>query len=368
MSDYRIPILISPRLNKVSTSKMDLLRRFNLYGSSLNTQSQGEVRNFVIFGNIKFSNQNLNLEFIDYHYFGNNLFAQAISIISHLRSNPKKRFCLIAGDLWFGGVLTLFLKIFFPKRLTLQISIHGLPHFSRNPVIAVIKSHLFQILLSQANSVRVVSKFLVGYLYSVSSVSLSKIFVSPIPIEIPKCESAFPRYIDIAVIGRLHNERGIKEAMRISESVSDFSTEKAISIQFIGDGPLKPSLIDWRESLQFPDHITIRGNLTSSEVFETLANTKILLSCAPSEGYGLSLREAIISGTYVVARNNPGTLELQKFFPEAIFLYEDASEAQKLVLDILESKMKDFDPSDFRKRQEEYDQESLKLLVDSWIY
>jgi glycosyltransferase involved in cell wall biosynthesis len=92
----------------------------------------------------------------------------------------------------------------------------------------------------------------------------------------------------------------------------------------------------------------------------------MLLNCAPSEGYGLAMREAILSGTPVIALRNEGTSELKSKFPEMVFLFNTVDEAvreikahlgQEVSLDLVKK---------YRQEQAASDEIAVQSLIDSW--
>jgi hypothetical protein len=103
------------------------------------------------------------------------------------------------------------------------------------------------------------------------------------------------------------------------------------------------------------------------EVKSFLAKSDLLISLAPEEGYGLALREAVLSGVHVLARRNNGTSDVLLRFPGRIDLIENASEAFEFV--------KRFKPVDedlgelteIRNVQELSDSRNIEALVMSWI-
>jgi hypothetical protein len=56
-----------------------------------------------------------------------------------------------------------------------------------------------------------------------------------------------------------------------------------------------------------------------------------LLVCAPQEGYGLSIREAVMQGVFVIALENKGTREARELFPESVYLFKTVDEAAALM-------------------------------------
>jgi glycosyltransferase involved in cell wall biosynthesis len=327
-------------------------------------ETQGEINGLIVLGNIpKFSFVEV-CPFVDYQYLGKSFLSQLAFGISFLRARQSKLICLIGGDVWLGGAQVMILSALFPSKTRTQISFHGIPNLTNNLILKVLRSLYLKILISRVDSIRVVSKSLLKILASKHEIESKKLFISPVPISIPSEIRLTVKSIEISVVGRLHPERGILESMQIFDLLA--SLDRAPSIHFFGDGPLKRNLQDWRDSHSSSEKIFLHGHLPNSLIASHLASTRILLSCAPEEGYGLSLREALVSGAYVVARSNSGTLELSRQFPNAVYLFENVLEAKNLILGLLANESDLFDPEDITKRQRALDEKSLKFLAKSW--
>jgi glycosyltransferase involved in cell wall biosynthesis len=365
MRDFRRPILIAPRLGAVSTPIAELFERFNVYGQALNSATGGGVNKLLILGSTPETQVSGNHDFIEYSYVGKNPIFQFFRILIRLRSYPGEKFCFIAGDIWLGGLQTLILKAIFSSRSVIQISIHGIPSYSSNLVIKPMKIFFFRYLLSHVNSIRVVSNALATRLFSSSQFKDKQIFVAPVPLRVPEIFPQIKKSIDVAIVGRLHPERGVREATQILELL--ISSEQTISIQILGDGPLFGEVQEWRSSLSKPDCVVLLGHVQNLIVSNKLLATRILLSCAPEEGYGLALREALCCGAYVVARRNSGTQELLDLFPEAVFLFDTQAQALETLLGILTENFSSFDNQKVIQKQRLLDGESLSRLALSWI-
>jgi glycosyltransferase involved in cell wall biosynthesis len=302
--------------------------------------------------------------FVDYQYIGASFLRQIIHTISFLRSHSTQHICLIGGDIWIGGIQITLLNVLFSSRTRTQISIHGIPNLTNNVINRFLRRVYLRLLFSKVDSIRAVSRPLIDFLTSSYRVNKNKFFVSPIPVAMPTEHSLRVRDIDIAIVGRLHPERGTYESMQIIDLFS--SMAQTPSVHFFGDGPLRQSLQAWMNSKPNHELISLHGHLTNTEIVRHLGLTRILLSCAPEEGYGLSLREALVSGAYVVARLNSGTLELSEQFPDAVFLFESVPQAHELISRLLAKQYKSFDNEEIVKKQKNVDQSSLKLLANSW--
>ena len=343
----------------------ELFERFNTYGRSVRDATGGEIGELLILGSIPKGVLRKRYEFVDYRYIGHNPIIQLIRISVILSALPKQRYCFIAGDVWLGGIQIQLLKSIFFKQAKTQVSLHGLPSFASKSKISPAKVFVFRILLKRVDSVRVVSQSLIPFLSATTHVKENQIFVSPIPMSFPEDTVDVVKSIDVAVVGRLHVERGISEATDVLKSLLNSDPRRSVLI--LGDGPLSEDVRRWHDSLPEPNSVTLLGHIPNSMVSKKLLATRVLLSCADEEGYGLALREALFCGAFVVARRNAGTQELRELYPEAVFLFDDKDQAQDVLERILTGQFVDFDSERIVYKQKALDGESLSRLALSWI-
>ena len=112
---------------------------------------------------------------------------------------------------------------------------------------------------------------------------------------------------------------------------------------------------------------TNRGFLNEDELSRVWRDCKILLSTAPSEGYGLALRESLLNGTFVVARKNAGTLAAQIEFGYGIHVYRDTDEAVTLIESLIKEAFSAYDIEEIRLQVLKSNKKSLNSLIDSWL-
>jgi hypothetical protein len=129
------------------------------------------------------------------------------------------------------------------------------------------------------------------------------------------------------MVGRLHSERGIAESPSIFEELRVARPKSGILL--IGDGAqrawLEKQLSGFEPSPEFT------GSLKQSDIRDRWPQIHVLLSCAPSESYGMALREALVNGVFVVARKNETTELLQAQFPNVMKIFTNSSEAAILI-------------------------------------
>lgn len=301
------------------------------------------------------------------HLFGSqkvNLFVFVFKAYKILRRFRNQGLTLIAGDNYLGLLLCVFLKCLLGSNIAIQISIHGNPLSSRGSMMKVLGRRLaFTILVPRASSVRLVSPHLESDLGKYLP-RKGKIFVSPIPVRMPEIFENKIAERNVGFIGRLHYERGVELFCQILEVFTGLSNQNCFTV--IGEGPDLTLLDTFRRN--HPDFsLKILGSLSQGEVLVNLMSMRILINCAQSEGYGLAMREAITSGTYVVALSNAGTKELQEIYPDMVYLFNSVQEAVDLINSLLEKSPNMETVRRYRAIQSSLDEKALNALVESWI-
>ena len=139
-----------------------------------------------------------------------------------------------------------------------------------------------------------------------------------------------------------------------------------LKVTVIGAGPEKRWAEDQLSKYISDGTVVFVGQVSASSLREFYSTSKVLFSTAPREGYGLSLREAALSGIRVIARKSKGSAEAAKFYGENIEVYETQDEAIKSVFRALNE---DFPKSntDLKNLQEKFDEASLNNLIQSWL-
>ena len=92
----------------------------------------------------------------------------------------------------------------------------------------------------------------------------------------------------------------------------------------------------------------------------------MLLSTAAREGYGLTLREAALSGCSVIARKSKGSVEAAEFYGGCIGVYETEKDAIESVNQALNGNFPKLSPG-LKILQAKLDESSLNKLVQSWV-
>jgi glycosyltransferase involved in cell wall biosynthesis len=370
--NFRTPIFIQAGLGKNAQSIEELFARWNLYGEILNTLTGGELRKIVVYlscaGKIQDLSRfkNLEINFIQDTLFGRFwLFWKLQQRINNL--NPG-HVTLIAGDLYISPVIARSLKFIFKKRVGIQVQFHGATY--KNHVGGLrtrLKFWLMKNAVSSSDSIRIVSGFQQREIQAKFEIYSKEFVVCPIPISLAKIPTTRTSHqgLSLLILGRLHAERGIGEILELIEMLVRGKVECTIDI--VGEGPLKRLFETHINHNSVATKVILHGQKNEMEVKSFLAKSDLLISLAPDEGYGLALREAVLSGVHVLARKNSGTVDVSSSFPRRIDLIENAYEAFEFI--------KRFKPVDedlggmaeIRKAQELSDAKNIEALVMSWI-
>jgi glycosyltransferase involved in cell wall biosynthesis len=195
--------------------------------------------------------------------------------------------------------------------------------------------------------------------------SHQKFVLAPIPIDYSRI--AIPlnnKTVDLSFIGRLHQERGIVELIKIINLAKEAFPE--IRIVIAGDGPMRP-LVEQQLSYWIDKgDVTMCGYLSGDQIHDLYSETKVLISTAPREGYGLTLREAALSQVLVIARQSKGACEAQNSYPEQIKTFSNLNEAFTLVQESLNQKINSAASGQI-DAQMQLDSKSLIRLINSWL-
>ncbi len=106
--------------------------------------------------------------------------------------------------------------------------------------------------------------------------------------------SGFDKRYDAIFVGRLSEEKQVDVAIRAFHD-----SEMLGKLAIVGDGVLKKELLDLCDELEINNRVDFIGWVDNPE--EYIKQSKLLISCSKTEGYGLVISEALILGVPVVA-------------------------------------------------------------------
>jgi len=198
------------------------------------------------------------------------------------------------------GIIGLILKLFY--KLPLQVQVHtdfANRYFITHSALNFLRFPIALVVLSFADSVRVVSERIAKSIYSLSK-NITVLPISqglPLGNVDPKGRSwERKRPLNILTVCRLEKEKNIETAIMAFKKVLD----EGIQAQFVivGDGSQKKNLLKLCEDLNISDKVVFAGWQNNLENYYKDAD--IYISTSLYEGYGISVVEAAHFGLPLV--------------------------------------------------------------------
>jgi glycosyltransferase involved in cell wall biosynthesis len=370
------PVLLLPKYSGSSVDIEEVLNRLQRYAAhmeQISTRQYSEL--IVMLSSKKLEELQLtnyvfpNLKIIELRNLRFGILGFSLLANFKLRRIKVQPRILISGDPWRGFLSCFLLSILTKKPHRIQFQIHGnLFPQSSNIGLAILKKVLYFLAINYSTSIRVVSPHLLEAVGHQSEKIKSKIVVSPVPVQILQ----FPmnqndsKGLNIGFVGRLHPERGTDLCLAIINKMASRNINFQLTV--IGDGPDSSKMRASFASNGFENFVDFKGRVPNSELVEYYQGLNCLLVCAPHEGYGLSIREAVMQGLFVVALENKGTREAKELFPESVYLYQTDNEALTLLDKFRDKKLSSETIISNQVLQQKLDEASIDNLVKSWIY
>ncbi len=277
---------------------------------------------------------------------------------------------LIFGEPFISPTLFRFLYLFYfcPKNLRIQIQFHGDFFQSkwRNSFKKRLKYFLIRININKATTIRLVSqKQLSGF----KEAFPKYINYVVAPIVVTKSNEIIGKYGSnrpnvVGFLGRIDHERGIDTLESI---IRLFKNESNIRFLIAGNGKLLDHLRKNVVNIYNARNVEIIGFVEQENLEELFwSRIGILISTAPMESYGLTMREAVIRQIPVLTLRNSGSLELEADYPDACIEFYESDNISYLVSkipDLIKLQLS----ADFSYRQTTIDNDNLSKLFGSWL-
>jgi glycosyltransferase involved in cell wall biosynthesis len=251
-----------------------------------------------------------------------------------LKNNNVDAKVIVSGDPWESFVLAKLLQVLLNNKSKIQIQIHADisdREWNRLDLKEWLRSKIQSVAIKKSDQVRVVSQRLKQFVLSIDN--SQDIVVAPIPItlQIPNIlpNEKDDTLIRIGFFGRLHKDRGtdllIKLVKNLNKERQDFQ------ILIAGKGPEEEFIKKCLESFFGNEKFTFLGHLSQDVLSGYLSSLDLYFSLAPSESYGLGLREAVLFGVPVIAVRSHGVDQAKEEYGEnCIFTLEEDMSAPDL--------------------------------------
>ena len=365
-------LILDPRGN-IAVGGKDVIARHEIYAKELRRQgktSNLELKVFSAAVSAKSTSKGKNERVITISKptFNSYMFARKVHKFIKLDKLDVK--LLVAGDPWESYWSAYFLNRFLNKKISIQIQVHGDiadPRWRRINLRNRIRFTLAKLSLPKASSVRAVTKYQAENLVKAFGIKRERIVVVPVPITVASKSVALKsqRPKTIGLIGRIHQDRGIWEFIRLIRVLN--SSSKDFKVVVIGDGSSKDKFLLKLESIIPKNRIIYLGQLPESELRKAWKKIGVLVSMAPVESYGRVIRESLIAGVPVWATASAGVKDLMGNCKKGEVKLLDLSKSDTSLYKDFNSLLKTKVSSDFSKSFIKENNTYAAKLANSWI-
>ena len=365
-------LILDPR-GVISAGRKDVIARHETYAKELFRQGKTSRLDLKVFSagvSLQSSGKGINEKVITISKPTFNSYMFAKKAHKFIKINDLDIKLLIAGDPWESYWSAYFLNKFLNKKIPIQIQIHGDiadPKWRRINPRNRIRYSLAKLSLRNASSVRVVTKYQAENLINCFGINREKIVVVPVPIHVLDKPIVLKtdRPKTIGLIGRIHQDRGIWEFIKLVRILN--SSSKDFKVFVIGDGPSKDKFLMKLSSVISKKRIIYLGQLPESELRKAWKRIGVLVSMAPVESYGRVMRESLIAGVPVWATPSAGVKDLMDNCNKGEVKLLDLSKNDASLDKDFNSLLKTKISSDFTKRFVKENNTYAAKLASSWI-
>lgn len=348
-----------PRHQSIATPLPEFINRWGVYARAVR-DFENKNSEITLLLNCEYSAQVL--DGLNVVNVGKWRLSQTLKILSIIRKQGSEA-TLVAGNNYDALAVALIIRLF-KRRLKVQASIHSevAAIFTKNDLRAAIKRLIIGFLVPKVDSLRVVREQEVEKVASAFQIDREKIFVCPVPIELPEI-SMKNNEKSVGYLGRIHYERSPLSWCEIALTL----LAKIPSCTFLiaGVGPEEAKM---RELLSpVSSQVTFLGHLSGEKLEHFWRSVKVLLITAPFESYGLAGREALLRGVSIVVPEIEVYRELKALAPSLVKLFNTKEEAALLLEESLSADLDSEEIQEFRKIFIASQREYLKALANSWV-
>jgi glycosyltransferase involved in cell wall biosynthesis len=264
-------------------------------------------------GNEEYSS---NLKYLKLHNLGKIRFINFQFLLNSrifLKNQGLNCKLLIAGDPWENALIAIFLNYQRKKKIPMQVQVHGdiantrWIRFSwRNKLRSLVSGYT----LTRATRVRCVGKSQADLILDKYQFEKFKIDVIEVPMDLTHNQNhgIAPKEVTIGFLGRLSEDRGIGVFIELIYKIAQVRADFRVVVA--GDGTLKNEFEDELVDILGKQRVLFLGNLESTKLHKFWNQISILVSTAPAESFGRSIREAILADKPVWAVKTSGVTDL----------------------------------------------------------
>ena len=238
-------------------------------------------------------------------------------VIRRIKNLELDQLVLVAADPWESYVSCRVIAMFSKRaKVPIQIQLHadiGDLRWRKFRKIFLVRSRLARFSIPRADSLRLVSHQQLNNLVDRKFKLPRETIIAPVPLNLPINFNLQPRIprdnpIIVGLVGRLDSDRGLNEFVAFIKMLKQVNANFRIIV--VGYGHLKEWLSNSLVSIVPSANVRFAEAQTSEQLSELWADITVLVSTAPAESFGRSIREALIHGVPVLAIPSSGVNEV----------------------------------------------------------
>jgi len=292
-----------------------------------------------------------------------------LEVSTLIRKLDLGRILFIAGDPWESAVSLFLIRRFCSTDSRSQVQIHAdittdeWVHLSK---INRVRKFVLSLTLKRFESIRVTSLEIKRSVAAKYGIALERFIVSNLRINLDPISSpvvAGNRPKSISFVGRMEKDRGLDIFVELIKKVSDLNA----ILNIVGSGPDHTKFVEDLKEIVGSERVNVWGEISPQEMPSLWKQTGLLVSTAPSESFGRTIREAACFGVPVLGVASRGFNEFVHFtdVPWVRVLDQPGNpgQTQEVVRDLLVAKTS----LKVREKILSEQEEQISNLVQCWI-
>lgn len=365
-------VLILDLKGNINSQKTDSRLRHETYAKQLSEVSSAKPLHLVVISRgRKFEKKVFgNASFFEVKSSKINVIGFLLKSLRLTKQENLKIAVIVCGDPWESFLLGRIFSRINCDETKIQVQVHADitdKNWERNRIKKSIRTKLQNYAFSRADQVRAVSIKIADHV-RLKNPSQS-VFVIPIPISLEyRSEKSFSKHRDhikIGFFGRLHKDRGTENFIDLIRKLD--SCRDDFSVIVAGQGSEEPRLKSELQKLLGLNRVSFLGYLEQPALWKSLSNLDIYFSLAPSESYGLGLRESVIAGVPVISFESSGALNARDLFGENSITIIEASISPLSLSEKIDNALDATPNSDAYSIQQALNSKYRDTLIDSWL-
>ena len=292
-----------------------------------------------------------------------------LEVSTLIRKLDLGRILFIAGDPWESAVSLFLIRRFCSTDSRSQVQIHAdittdeWVHLSK---INRVRKFVLSLTLKRFESIRVTSLEIKRSIAAKYGIPQERFIVSNLRINLDPSSSpvlAENRPKSISFVGRMEKDRGLDIFVEFIKKVSDLNA----ILNIVGSGPDHTKFVEELREIVGSDKVNVWGKIGPQEMPSLWKQTGLLVSTAPSESFGRTIREAACFGVPVLAVASRGFNEFVSFtdvpWVRVLDKQGNPAQTQEVVRELLVAKTS----LKVREKILSEQEEQISNLVQCWI-